>query len=175
MQIYIKINFYGIIFKDSKYIIIGGIHMKKDADIVNRIKKELRERMQLSSMDINVDSKEGNIILSGIVDVLSEKIFAEEIASKIEGVVSVENGITIGMDSNITDSHIKYEIENKIYEEEDDSLSNVGVDVKGGTAILMGHVENSPDKRKAVELASSSRGVANVVDSIKLKARKDEI
>lgn len=149
--------------------------MKKDADIVNRIKKELRERMQLSSMDINVDSKEGNIILSGIVDVLSEKIFAEEIASKIEGVVSVENGITIGMDSNITDSHIKYEIENKIYEEEDDSLSNVGVDVKGGTAILMGHVENSPDKRKTVELASSSRGVANVVDSIKLKARKDEI
>lgn len=150
--------------------------MIKDTDIVNQIKKALREKMQLSSMDINVDCRQGNVILSGIVDVLSEKIFAEKIASKIDGVVSVENGITIGMDSNITDSHIKYEIENKIYEEEEnDSLSNIGVDVKGGTAILMGHVENSSDKRKAVELASSSRGIANIVDSIKLKTRKDEI
>ncbi len=150
--------------------------MIKDTDIVNQIKKALREKMQLSSMDINVDCRQGNVILSGIVDVLSEKIFAEKIASKIDGVVSVENGITIGMDSNISDSHIKYEIENKIYEEEEnDSLSNVGVDVKSGTAILMGHVENSSDKRKALELASSSRGVANVVDSIKLKTRKDEI
>ena len=150
--------------------------MIKDTDIVNQIKKALREKMQLSSMDINVDCRQGNVILSGIVDVLSEKIFAEKIASKIDGVVSVENGITIGMDSNITDSHIKYEIENKIYEEEEnDSLSNVGVDVKSGTAILMGHVENSSDKRKAVELASSSRGIANIVDSIKLKTRKDEI
>lgn len=150
--------------------------MIKDTDIVNQIKKALREKMQLSSMDINVDCRQGNVILSGIVDVLSEKIFAEKIASKIDGVVSVENGITIGMDSNITDSHIKYEIENKMYQEEQgNSLSNIGVDVKGGTAILMGHVENSSDKRKAVELASSSRGVANVVDSIKLKTRKDEI
>lgn len=149
--------------------------MNKDADIVNRIKKELREKMQLSSMDINVDCKQGNVILSGIVDVLSEKIFAKEIAGKIDGVISIENGITIGMDSNITDSHIKYEIENKIYgEEESDSLSNVGVDVKGGTAILMGHVENNSDKRKAVELASSSRGVVNIVDSIKIDSSKDE-
>lgn len=150
--------------------------MIKDTDIVNQIKKALREKMQLSSMDINVDCRQGNVILSGIVDVLSEKIFAEKIASKIDGVVSVENGITIGMDSNITDSHIKYEIENKMYQEEQgNSLSNIGVDVKGGTAILMGHVENSSDKRKAVELASSSRGIANIVDSIKLKTRKDEI
>lgn len=150
--------------------------MNKDTDIVNRIKKELKEKMQLSSMDINVDSKQGNVILSGIVDVLSEKIFAEEIAYKIDGVVSIENGITIGMDSNITDSHIKYEIENKIYEEEEsDSLLNLGVEVKGGTAILMGHVENPSDKRKAVYLASSSRGVVNIVDSIKIETRKDEI
>ena len=116
-----------------------------------------------------MDSKQGNIILSGIVDVLSEKNFAEEIAKKIDGVVSIENSITIGMDSNITDSHIRHEIENKIYQgEESRGLLNVGIDVKGGTAVLMGRVEDESDKRKAAELASSARGVVNVVDSIKI-------
>jgi len=143
--------------------------MIKDSELVDRIKEELKEKMQLSSMDINVDSKQGNIILSGIVDVLSEKNFAEEIAKKIDGVVSIENSITIGMDSNITDSHIRHEIENKIYQgEESRGLSNVGIDVKGGTAVLMGRVEDESDKRKAAELASSARGVVNVVDSIKI-------
>lgn len=144
--------------------------MIRDADIVDRIKNALREKMQLSSMDINVDCREGNVILSGIADVLAEKMFAEEIANEIDGVVSIENDITIGMDSNITDSHIRNEIENKIYKsEKSDGLSNVGVDVKGGTAVLIGHVQNNLDKRKAVELASSARGVANIVDSIKIE------
>lgn len=143
--------------------------MIKDSEIVDRIKEELKEKMQLSALDINVDSKQGNVILSGLVDVLSEKNFAEEVAKKIDGVVSIENSITIGMDSNITDSHIRHEIENKIYQgKESHGLSNVGIDVKGGTAVLMGHVEDDSDKRRAVELASSARGVVNVVDSIKI-------
>lgn len=145
--------------------------MLSDAEIVNRIKNELNEKMQLSAMDINVDCREGHVILSGVSDVLAEKMFAEEIARKVDGVLSLENDITISMDSsNITDSHIRYEIENKIYKsEKSGGLSNVGVDVKGGTAVLMGHVESDLDRRKAVELASSSRGVANIVDNIRIE------
>ncbi|SHI96246.1 BON domain-containing protein [Lutispora thermophila] len=143
--------------------------MNRDAEIVNRIKKELEEKMQLSAMDINIDCREGNVIISGVADVLAEKIFAEEIAKKIDGVLSVENDITISMDSsNITDSHIKYEIENKLYKsEKQEGLSNVEVDVKGGTAVLMGHVEDDMYKKKATELASSARGVTKIVDNIK--------
>jgi hyperosmotically inducible protein len=109
--------------------------------------------------------------IHGVADVLAEKIFAEEIAKKVDGVRSIENDITISMDSsNITDSHIRNEIENKLYmSEKQEGLSNVGVDVKSGTAVLMGHVEDDLDKKKAVELASSARGVANIVDNIKME------
>lgn len=148
--------------------------MSTDANIVNRIKEELNEKMQLSSMDINVDCKKGNVILSGIADVLSEKIFAEEITKKIDGVTSIENCITIGMDSNITDSHIKHEIEDKIFHgEHKEELSGVGVQVKGGTAVLMGHVENQSDKRKAAKVAASARGVADIVNNIKNDSLKE--
>ena len=96
-------------------------------------------------------------------------MFAEEIARSINGVKSIENDITISMDSsNITDSHIKNEIENKLHlSEKQQGLSNVGVDVKSGTAVLMGSVEDDLDKKKAIELASSARGVAKIVDNIK--------
>jgi len=152
-------------------MIIGGIDMNRDAEIVECIKKELEDKMQLSAIDINVDCREGNVILYGVADVLAEKIFAEEIAKKVDGVRSIENDITISMDSsNITDSHIRNEIENKLYmSEKQEGLSNVGVDVKSGTAVLMGHVEDDLDKKKAVELASSARGVANIVDNIKME------
>jgi len=143
--------------------------MSKDREIVERIKKKLDEKMQLSAMDINVDCRDGNVILYGVVDVLGEKMFAEEIARSIDGVKSIENDITISMDSsNITDSHIKNEIENKLHlSEKQEGLTNVGVDVKGGTAVLMGSVEDDLDKKKAIELASSARGVAKIVDNIK--------
>lgn len=145
--------------------------MNRDAEIVQRIKKELENKMQLSAMDINVDCREGNVILYGVADVLAEKMFAEEIARNIDGVLSVENDITISMDSsNITDSHIRNEIENKLYKsEKKEGLSNVGVDVKGGTAVLMGSVEDDLDKKKAIELASSARGVAEIVDNIEVE------
>jgi len=143
--------------------------MSKDKEIVEQIRKKLDEKMQLSAIDINVDCKEGNVILYGVVDVLAEKMFAEKIARSIDGVKSIENDITISMDSsNITDSHIKNEIENKLHlSEKQEGLSNVGVDVKGGTAVLMGSVEDDLDKKKAIELASSARGVAKIVDNIK--------
>lgn len=143
--------------------------MNRDAEIVERIKKELKEKMQLSAMDINVDCRDGKVILYGVADVLAEKMFAEEIARNVDGVKSVENDITISMDSsNITDSHIKNEIEYKLYKsEKQEGLSNVGVNVKGGTAVLMGKVEDGLDKKKAIELASSARGLANIVDNIK--------
>jgi len=143
--------------------------MSKDKEIVEQIRKKLDEKMQLSAIDINVDCKEGNVILYGVVDVLAEKMFAEKIARSIDGVKSIENDITISMDSsNITDSHIKNEIENKLHlSEKQEGLTNVGVDVKGGTAVLMGSVEDDLDKKKAIELASSARGVAKIVDNIK--------
>lgn len=145
--------------------------MSKDKEIVEQIKKKLDEKMQLSAIDINVDCRNGHVILYGVADVLAEKMFAEEIVKSIDGVRSVENDITISMDSsNITDSHIKNEIENKLHKsEKQEGLSNIGVDVKGGTAVLMGSVEDDLDKKKAIELASSARGVAKIVDDIEVK------
>ncbi|MGI9586442.1 MAG: CBS domain-containing protein [Acidimicrobiia bacterium] len=50
--------------------------------------------LQLSEDDIAVDVRDGVVHISGVVDVLSEARLFTELASRVEGVVSVESDVT---------------------------------------------------------------------------------
>lgn len=78
------------------------------------IKKILEDKMAASALDINVESKDGYIHLSGIVDTLSEKIAAEKIVQYIDGVERVENNISIATDGYIPDSDIENYVRQRI-------------------------------------------------------------
>ena len=72
--------------------------MSMDLKIVNDVRDALAQTMEISSHDINIQSQGGKVLLYGVVDVLSEKFFAEKIARRIEGVKAVENRLTISID-----------------------------------------------------------------------------
>lgn len=139
----------------------------QDNLIVDKIKDQLEEKMQESAMDINVFCKDGYVHLSGIVDVLAEKIKSEDVTRSIDGVRKVENKITIAMDSNITDKHMVKEVTNKLREHND--LNGVSAKVHDGVANLIGSTHTLKEAKEACSIASQSRGIKDVVNNINVE------
>ncbi|WP_425446923.1 BON domain-containing protein [Dethiothermospora halolimnae] len=144
-------------------------HLTNDELLVDYIKDQLEEKMQASAMDINVTCRDGVAQLSGFVDVLAEKKYAEKIAKDMDGIKKIENSITIGVDSNITDKHMEKEVRERLFTSEfKGNVNAVGVKVNNGVANLVGHVDKLKDSHIAMDLASRCRGIKDVVNNIKV-------
>lgn len=66
-----------------------------DGAITTKVKAALMADDQVKGMDINVDTKDGNVSLNGMVDNQTQIDRAAEVAKKIEGVQNVTNNLTI--------------------------------------------------------------------------------
>ena len=66
-----------------------------DATITSKVKTAFATDKTVSAMQVNVDTNQGNVRLSGFVDSEAEKRRAEEIARSVNGVRSVTNALTV--------------------------------------------------------------------------------
>ncbi len=137
-----------------------------DQRLADEIERHLEGFMQASAMDINVNVHNGIVQLQGFVDTLDEKQTAEQITCKIPGVREVNNNLTICMEGNINDRHIKKEIESRLHSGEHRGLESVSVEMRDGSAVLVGTTENLSLERQAMNIAASTRGVKDVVSNI---------
>jgi osmotically-inducible protein OsmY len=133
------------------------------------IRRALEEEMHESALDINIYVKDGSVQLTGFVDVLSERITAERIAAGVPGVKRVANSITIGTEGYITDRHIERELEAKLYSGRYGNFDRVSVNVRDGSAVLMGTTANYAQNKQAEGLAAATRGVVNVVSNLRVE------
>ncbi len=143
--------------------------ISKNQPISDKIQEALENAMELSSLDIHVDHREGVVVLTGFVNTLAEKAFAQKVAGQIEGVEKVENYLTIATDGTLTDDEIQAHIEQHLRESPfSEELSGVGVKVDGGSAVLMGQVRTLSDKTNAIKETQKATGVKNVVSKIEI-------
>jgi hyperosmotically inducible protein len=140
-----------------------------DRNLESRIREALRGKMGLSQLDINVRVRDGEAVLTGIVDVLSERVYAETLISRIPGVRSVENNLTISTDGTITNADIKKEIMSVLREDKSPQLDNVDVEVSGGVAELSGGIKTLDLSQDALNTARKTRGVRGVVNNLKTR------
>ncbi len=73
----------------------GMANTAKDAAITASIKAELAQDSGLSAMDINVDTEAGRVVLRGTAPDASARDRAHALASAADGVVAVDNELTI--------------------------------------------------------------------------------
>ncbi len=141
--------------------------MDNDAKMTKSLKDKLEKKMGASAMDINIEYQNGFVHLSGFVDVMAEKAFAEEIIKNTARTIKLENNITICMDGQITDRHITAEIDKKLKNSKfTNNLSKITPKVSGGSATLLGSVNTLADELHAIELAKEARGVKSVVSNL---------
>ncbi len=66
-----------------------------DVAITSRVKTDLLESHKVDGLDVNVDSTNGNVVLSGWASNMSESQTAASIARHSKGVKSVDNQLKI--------------------------------------------------------------------------------
>jgi hyperosmotically inducible periplasmic protein len=66
-----------------------------DVSITTRVKADLLESHRVDGLDVNVDSKNGNVTLSGWASSIEESQAAASIARKTKGVKSVDNQLAL--------------------------------------------------------------------------------
>lgn len=144
-----------------------------DEKIMKTIKETLDKEMRESALDINVYCRDGFVTLTGMVDTLSEKRAAEEIASSVQCIKGIENNLTISTDGTITDKQIEAEVIEKLRDSEfKDRLFGVSANVESGIAILKGSVKTLRDKNRAINEAEKALGVKDVVSNIEIKSTR---
>jgi hyperosmotically inducible protein len=66
-----------------------------DSVITAKAKAEILATKDLKSLQVSVETRKGEVILSGFVDNEAAKMKAEEVVSKIDGVKSVKNSLEV--------------------------------------------------------------------------------
>lgn len=159
----------------------------EDATLTATVKSKLLWSSVTEALNIEVDSREGVVTLKGRAQSPEAKEVAGNLAINTDGVVTVNNLISISAADSIAsrvDPQINSPVEEMsdvwitskvksslIYSRNLDGLS-IKVDTKSGLVSLNGVVANYAEKELAVEIARNIRGVKGVnADALKVLAR----
>lgn len=148
--------------------------MWDDAAITARINSDFIDDPLVKARTIDVDTLDGNVTLTGLVETEAESKRAAEIASSVPGVKGVTNELLIGSRTAgqaIDDEILGTRVKSRLITEEGIRSLNIDVDVYKGVVILTGIVDNEEQRRKAVGLAETAPGTVRVIDNLKVKTR----
>jgi hyperosmotically inducible periplasmic protein len=131
-----------------------------DLDLITQVKNALLTGTESAGIDVRVSAEDGVIRLHGVVDVLSHRRAAEEIARRIPGVTRIENDITIADEEHRTDKDLYHLIGTRLTHRPE--LRNIGCRVHKGVVTLVGHAGSHDDIEAAVSLVEDTAGVRQV-------------
>ena len=162
----------------------------KDAWIDGKAEATLLFNGNLDSFDINTDVNNGNVVLTGKVDHSVDKKLAEELVANIDGVMSVDNQLSVikqkDMDEmasdmsddaeseydeqtgTLTDAKIATVIKTRLLMDSDISGFDIDVDVEAGNVTLTGNVDSDAERQLAVEIAKNASDVKHVEDNLQV-------
>ncbi|MGC9142102.1 MAG: BON domain-containing protein [Caldimicrobium sp.] len=146
-----------------------------DALITAKVKAKLIEDPITKARKIDVDTVNGVVTLTGIVDSEAEITRAIEIAKSVPGVKKVVNNLRVGkrsIGSYLTDKEITAKIKAKFIADPELKAFSIDVDTLNGVVTLTGVVERESQKEKAVKLAKSIEGVKQVIVNIQVKGSR---
>ena len=135
------------------------------------VKNALGESHEVRARKIDVDTVEGAVILTGIVETQEEARKAVDIAEGVPGVKEVKNNLQVGSRSwgqAFDDKVIGSKVKAKLIKEPGIRSLNIDVDVNKGVVTLTGIVGYQHQKDQVMEIARTTSGVIEVVDNIKV-------
>jgi len=142
-----------------------------DIAITSKIMARLTAEKDMPSRWLSVDSIEGKVSLMGHLKNQEQINRAVFIANSFQGVKSVHSEIKIGepsLKSMMTDSWITTRIKTRLLKHPKTSGVSVHVETIEGRVYLQGMVRNDDQYQQALELASTTPGVNEVVDMLKI-------
>lgn len=140
-----------------------------DSAITAAVKSKLVVDNENSAINVDVDTRDGVVTLTGVVGTQAEKEQAERIAGNTEGVARVINNLTVvtngGASMSASDLTILSKIKTRYVAE---GVVGAMVEVKDGVVTLKGNVKNPQTRARAENIASGVSGVKSVNNIIEV-------
>lgn len=153
-----------------------------DAGITTAVKTRLAADNTVKAYQIDVDTRDKVVTLSGTVNTAAEKTQAVAVARGTDGVVNVVDNIALRGTAEATmpapgdrpaadavsDAALTATVKTKLLADPKVSGLKIDVDTKNGVVTLTGTVRSQAEKDDALRLARETEDVRNVTDQIKI-------
>lgn len=150
-----------------------------DAALTARVKAALAADSAVKARQIQVETRDGVVQLSGFVDSEDAQSAAVLRARSVDGMAEVRNDLSIRTDDRpaaepVADTVIAARVRNRLNDVELKEGSDVNVEVSDGVVQLSGFVMSVDEKARAGDVASTVAGVRDVENQIALTNDADE-
>lgn len=146
-----------------------SIRSRSDQELSEELQVLLDVDKNLRSYGLTGDVVDGTARLSGVVDTLAEKEYAEKLAQGIPGVERVESAISLSTDGPITDKETEFEVSEELAADPRVDLKKIGARSSKGVVTLVGRASSPAEIQAARRAAKKARGVTQVRSRVKLE------
>ena len=143
-----------------------------DALITSKVESKLAADPDTNNFEIDVDTQNGRVRLSGLVETEAERREAEQHARSTEGVRSVDNQLRLGdltAAENTSDAWLVTKVKSKLAADPEVNSFNIDVDATDGQIVLSGIVTADEQRQEAERLARATEGVKSVRNEIRVR------
>jgi hyperosmotically inducible protein len=143
-----------------------------DASITTAIKAKYAADPEVKAHEIDVDTANGEVTLSGNVDSNAVRQEAVQIARNTDGVRSVTDNMQVGSETSlgekVDDVTITAKVKAKLADDPTTKARNIDVDTVEGVVTLTGKVQSWDERSRAQQLAQDTSGVKGVKNNLEV-------
>jgi hyperosmotically inducible protein len=144
-----------------------------DSGITMRVKSAFVADPEIKSLDITVETRKGEVQLSGFVDSQAQIDRAVDIVRRTPGVTTVQNKLdlktpgTVG--TKVDDAVITAKVKSAFIRDDSIKALDIAVNTNNGEVQLSGFVANETQVTRATEVARTIEGVKSVANKMSVK------
>ncbi|MES2206535.1 MAG: BON domain-containing protein [Pseudomonadota bacterium] len=151
-----------------------------DTAITAKVKAAILAEPNLKSLQINVETANHDVTLSGSVDSQEQFTRAQELTSSLAGVKGVSNNLVVkstntatnNAGETVSDTSITTKVKAALLAEPNLKSRNIKVETNNGTVTLSGDLETQEQVDKAQEITKPVAGVKDVKNNITVANKK---
>jgi len=146
-----------------------------DSAITSVIQESLQANEKVKARQVEVQTREGVVFLTGVVDTEEARREAGRIAWRTQDVEGVVNELTVGertVGSWLDDVMISSKVKSKLIDNSDIKAGDIDVSSSQGVVTLIGRVSSSTIKSEAERIARGTSGVKDVNNELTVGTRK---
>jgi hyperosmotically inducible protein len=145
-----------------------------DAVVTARVRSALMADPQINSYDFKVETRKGDVLLSGFVDNQAQLDQAVRTTKATEGVKSIQNnvalkGATASLGNKLDDGIITGKVKAALLSDSSIQSRDIAVVTRIDEVQLSGFVNSQQQMDKAMGIASAVQGVRSVTNEMKIK------
>ena len=145
-----------------------------DTVVTTRVKSALMADPKINSYDFKVETRKGEVLLSGFVDNQEQLDLATRTTRAVEGVKSIQNhvalkGAAATVGNKVDDGIITGKVKAALLADPGIQSMDIAVVTRIDTVQLSGFVNNQQQMERAVGIASAVQGVRSVANEMQIK------